>query len=222
MSKNANNTNGGFPKVLIFVILIIIIIVILCCTGLIRLESTSDEQIGQDIIVKESVVTETEWQSLKEEVNRLREDVNQLKQNKTNNVATTRQTPVVQQPATVSTSTAISSSPATSSINQDDITLANYSHDWGHSDATVAFKNNTGNTITSISGRMIYYDMNNNMLDYQDFTKAVTIEAGMVKSLSLKGYGHNDNYAYYKSKGCPGTPERKYKVKFEIKSYKVK
>lgn len=168
MRENANETNGGFSKVLLFAILIIIIIVIFCFTGLIRLERTSDEPSEQTILVAESVVTEAEWQSLKEEVKRLREDINQLKQNKTNNVATTRQTHAVQQPATVSTSTITSSSPATYSINQDDITLANYSHDWVHSDATVAFKNNTDKTITSISGRMIYYDMNDNMLDYQD------------------------------------------------------
>lgn len=213
MSENSNKTNSSFFKALLFAILIIIIIAILWCMGLIRVESTSDEPIGQEILIEEFVVTEAEWQSLKEEVNRLREDVNQLKRNKTNNVVIT---PAAQQ------STTTSYPVAASSINQDDITLANYSHDWLKSDATVAFKNNTSKTITSISGRMIYYDMKDNMLDYQDFTKAVTIEAGMVKSISIRGYGHNENYAYYKNKGIPTNPDRIYKVKFELKSYKVK
>jgi hypothetical protein len=94
-------------------------------------------------------------------------------------------------------------------------------HDWGDRDASVNFKNNTEKTITSITGRMVYYDMRGEMLDYQDFTKSVTIAPKMTKNISLEGYGYRDNYAHYRHSKVL-YDERVYKVKFELISYKTK
>ncbi len=164
------------------------------------------------------VVDADEWNKLKSEVAQLRRDVDQLKGEKSNKTIVHAKEPTAKQ--------AVSSTPqpATETISTDNnaVTLANYNHDWLDSRATVAFKNNTEKTITFIEGRMIYKDMRGNMLDYQDFTKKITIDPGMVKSTELQGYGYDNNYAYYKSSIMSSQPDRKYKVEFELKSYKTK
>lgn len=235
MDDERTESRGGFIKFLLFLAVVAIIVAILWATGLIRWESTPDEmeQEEQELVIDpvqgsqgDYVVSEEEWKALQREVRQLRKEVNQLKADAGKTTTAPRQSSTSNKPAAQQTTSATASKPASTStvtqVTQNDITLAKYSHDWVKPDATVAFKNNLAQTITSISGRMIYYDMSGNMLDYQDFTKSVTIEPEMVKSITLNGYGYREHYAYYKSEPVPGNEDRKYKVKFELKSYKTK
>ena len=162
-------------------------------------------------------ITAEQWDAVQNELAQLRNEVadlqQQLKQtNKTTPAKTTTQTTT--KPA------ATTATPQTTTVSAHDVTLANYSHEFLGRTARLSLKNNTDKIITSITGRIIYYDMSGNMLDYQDFTNSTTIDPSMVKSIDLKGFRSYDSYVYYKSNNA--NLGNKYKVKFELKSYKTK
>ena len=228
MNNDMNERRGGSGTIFLVILVIVIVVGILWATGLVRWESSAKKQKETVVVIDDDSVTASdgditvpadEWLALKNEVKQLRQEVNQLKSGSAKSASSKTQTTATPASAQTTKTTTEGSSSASQSANA--ITLANYNHDWVQSEATVALKNNTDRTITQVTGRMIYYDMSGNMLDYQDFTKSVTIEPGMVKNFSLKGYGHKDHYAYYKSDVIVTNPDRKYKVKFELKSYKT-
>lgn len=225
-----NERKSCAGSAILIIVVVAIVTAVLWATGLIRSDDSLSENTEQIAVAGEMsessshsdfIVSEDEWRALTKEVQQLRQEVEQLKSGSIKPVPTQTHTTTKKESATAQPTSKKNTESATTSNDPVAVTLANYNHDWVQSDATVALKNNTNRTITHVEGRMIYYDMSGNMLDYQDFTKSVTIEASMVKSFSIKGYGYSDNYAYYKSKTSATNPDRKYKVKFELKSCKT-
>ena len=211
---NEENNRNGARKVVNLILVVTLLVLLALMGNKFGLFGSSDDAETKQTptetttIEQSFEVSQQEWNALKNEVNSLRKEVDELKRRASQASSQTA--------SSKSASAQSSSSKAVSAI-----TMAKYVHDWGDRDASVNFKNHLDKTITSITGRMVYYDMKGEMLDYQDFTTTITIAPKMVKTVSLQGYGYNENYAYYRHSRVL-YDERVYKVKFELISYKTK
>lgn len=208
-----NNRNGARKVVNLILVVTLLVLLALMGNKLGLFGSSDDAETKQTptettTIEQSFEVSQQEWNALKNEVNSLRKEVDELKRH-------------ASQASSQTASSKSASAQSSSSKSVSAITMTKYVHDWGDYNASINFKNNTEKTITSITGRMVYYDMKGEMLDYQDFTTTITIAPKMVKTVSLKGYGYNENYAYYRHSRVL-YDERVYKVKFELISYKTK
>ena len=74
---------------------------------------------------------------------------------------------------------------------ENDITMVSYEQSWLDSKATLALKNNSSEEVNNVLFLIIYLDMSDNELDYEEFTKRVSIAPGMTKKLDIPAYEHD-------------------------------
>lgn len=98
------------------------------------------------------------------------------------------------------------------------ITMVSFVQDSPIGNATITLKNNLEIPITSIKARIVYKDMNGEILDYQDIDKSIEIAPKMARTFTVKSFGESADYVYYKSKAIT-YHDRKFKVDFVLEQY---
>lgn len=89
-------------------------------------------------------------------------------------------------------------------VSSNDIIMVSYEQSWLDSRGTLALKNNTSEEIRNVSFQITYLDMSGNPLDYEEFTKHISIAPGMTRKVDIPAYEHHRNYHYYKTKTSLG------------------
>lgn len=101
-----------------------------------------------------------------------------------------------------------------------DITMESYEQGWLDSEATLALKNNTKEEVKNVVFQITYLNMSGKELDYEEYSRRVSIAPGMTRKVDIPAYEHDRNYHYYKSENMPGGSPA-FKVKFLLKDYNV-
>ncbi len=66
---------------------------------------------------------------------------------------------------------------------------------------------------------MDYLDMSGRQLDYDDFSRRVSIAPGMTRKVDVPAYEYRRSYSYYKSERSYSGEGQRFKVRFELKGY---
>lgn len=102
-----------------------------------------------------------------------------------------------------------------------DITMVSYEQSWLDRKGTLALKNNTNEEVKNLVFLITYLDMSGNELDYEEFSKRVSIAPRMTRKLDIPAYEHDRWYHYYKSEGTDIKANTSFKIKFQLKDYNI-
>ena len=210
LEQDAKRSEGGVGKLLLIIIVVVGVVITMWGIGMIQTEDEEEYTLPIEETYDEInfEINETEWQNMQIKLHKQQEDIQQLR-SEIKNLQT--ELKALQKSNTKTTTTTI--------VDANAVTMVSYTHTWLEETAKLSLRNNTDQTITKISARITYYDMNGNMLDYRDIIKDITIEPKMSRSIQIPGFGTEEHYAYYKSDTFY-SQQRKYKVQFELKSCK--
>ena len=100
------------------------------------------------------------------------------------------------------------------------VSMVSYEQSWMDREGTLSLKNETNEDVWSVAFQIIYMDMNNNPMDYQDYYREVNIAPGMVKKVDIPAYENSRNYSYFKSESMPGGG-KSFTIKFVLKEINV-
>lgn len=231
--ERMENRAGCIIGIIVMLAIVVIILSALYARGLIRWENDKEAEEVQteteEVVSyaqeadEEMTISRSEWEAMRQEMQQMRKELNQLKSKKEQAVPKKEQAEVKKEQAKSAEEkkSVVENKSEQTTINGSDITLASYKQDYLDHHASISLKNNTDKTITSVTFRIIYYDVQGNMLDYTDFTRDISIDPKMSKQITLPQYGSYGDYAYYKSANA-SYADHQYKIKFELKSYKTK
>ena len=74
-----------------------------------------------------------------------------------------------------------------------DIIMVSYEQGWLDSEGTLALKNNSSEEVKNVVFLITYLDMSGNELDYEEFSRRVSIASGMTKKVDIPAYEHDRN-----------------------------
>ena len=99
------------------------------------------------------------------------------------------------------------------------VTMVSYEQRWLDSVGTLALRNNSEDEIKDVQFRITYLDMNDSPMDYEDYSRRVSIAPGMVRKVDIPAYEHGRFYHYYRTPKAMGNPT--FKIRFKLLSHNL-